>query len=101
MNQFRKQNGAIPQVEILDRNMGYMRVNGVLSLELARSAVDAAFALLETVVARTREAPSAAAGELDPPASGGPSSRPSDIHNVLQAAGLAHDSTVYNGSREL
>ena len=46
LNQIRKQNGAIPKVEILDGNVGYMRVNGVPSLDLARSAVDAAFAFL-------------------------------------------------------
>jgi hypothetical protein len=35
LNQIRKQNGAIPKVEILDGNVGYMRVNGVPSLDLA------------------------------------------------------------------
>ena len=38
----RKLNGAIPKVEILDGNVGYMRVNGVPSVEAARSAVAAA-----------------------------------------------------------
>jgi hypothetical protein len=46
LNQIRKQNGAIPKVEILDGNVGYMRVNGVPPLDLARSAVGAAFAFL-------------------------------------------------------
>jgi len=46
LSQIRKQNGAIPKVEILDGNVGYMRVNGVPPLDLARSAVAAAFAFL-------------------------------------------------------
>jgi Peptidase family S41/N-terminal domain of Peptidase_S41 in eukaryotic IRBP len=46
LNQIRKQNGAIPKVEILDGNVGYMRVNGVPPLDLTRSAVGAAFAFL-------------------------------------------------------
>ena len=46
LNQIRKQNGAIPKVEILDGNVGYMRVNGVPPVDLARSAVGAAFAFL-------------------------------------------------------
>jgi len=45
-NQMRKQNGAIPKVEILDGNVGYMRVNGVPPLGMAHSAVAAAFAFL-------------------------------------------------------
>jgi hypothetical protein len=46
LNQMRKLNGAIPKVEILDGNVGYMRVNGVPYVEAARSAVAAAFAFL-------------------------------------------------------
>jgi len=45
--QIRKLNGAIPKVEILDGNVGYMRVNGVPPLEIARSAVAAAFAFVQ------------------------------------------------------
>jgi retinol-binding protein 3 len=41
-----KLNGLIPKLEILDGNVGYMRVNGVPFLESARSAVAAAFAFL-------------------------------------------------------
>jgi len=46
LNQMRKQNGAIPKVEILDGNVGYMRVNGVPPLDMAQPAVAAAFAFL-------------------------------------------------------
>jgi hypothetical protein len=46
LNQMRKLNGAIPKVEILDGNVGYVRVNGVPPVEIARSAVAAAFAFL-------------------------------------------------------
>jgi hypothetical protein len=46
LNQMRKQNGAIPKVEILDGNVGYMRVNGVPPLDMARPPVAAAFAFL-------------------------------------------------------
>jgi hypothetical protein len=46
LKEMRKLNGAIPKVEILDGNIGYMRVNGVPSVETARSAVAAAFAFL-------------------------------------------------------
>jgi hypothetical protein len=46
LNQMRKQNGAIPKVEILDGNVGYMRVNGVPPLDMSRPAVAAAFAFL-------------------------------------------------------
>jgi len=46
LNQMRKLNGAIPKVEILDGNVGYMRVNGVPPVETAGSAVAAAFAFL-------------------------------------------------------
>jgi retinol-binding protein 3 len=42
----RKLNGMIPKVEILDGNVGYMRVNGVPALEAARDSVVAAFAFL-------------------------------------------------------
>jgi retinol-binding protein 3 len=47
LNQMRKFNGAILKVEILDGNVGYMRVNGVPPVETARSAVAAAFAFLQ------------------------------------------------------
>jgi hypothetical protein len=47
MQQFRKLNGMIPKVEILDGNVGYMRVNGVPPLEAARDAIAAAFAFLQ------------------------------------------------------
>jgi hypothetical protein len=46
LDQMRKLNGAIPKAEILDGNVGYMRVNGVPALAVARSAVTAAFAFL-------------------------------------------------------
>jgi hypothetical protein len=46
IDQMRKLNGAIPKAEILDGNVGYMRVNGVPPLAAARSAVAAAFAFL-------------------------------------------------------
>jgi hypothetical protein len=46
LDQMRKLNGAIPKVEILDGNVGYMRVNGVPPLDMARMAVAAAFAFL-------------------------------------------------------
>ena len=42
----RKDNGAISKLEVLDGNVGYMRVNGVPTLEGARPAVTAAFAFL-------------------------------------------------------
>ncbi len=46
IDQMRKQNGAIPKVEILDGNVGYIRVNGVPFVGAARSAIAAAFAFL-------------------------------------------------------
>ena len=46
LDQMRKQNGAISRLEILDGNVGYMRVNAVPSVDTARSAVAAAFAFL-------------------------------------------------------
>lgn len=42
----RQTNGMVPKVEILDGNIGYMRVNGVPPLPLARDSVAAAFAYL-------------------------------------------------------
>jgi retinol-binding protein 3 len=42
----RRLNGLIPKVEILDGNVGYMRVDGVPPLEVARDAVAAAFAFV-------------------------------------------------------
>jgi hypothetical protein len=46
LDKLRKSNGSIPKVEILDGNAGYMRVNGVPPVEVARDAVAAAFAFL-------------------------------------------------------
>ena len=46
LEELRKENGAIPKVEILDGNIGYMRVNGVPPVEIARPAIAAAFAFL-------------------------------------------------------
>jgi hypothetical protein len=46
LNAIAKQNGAIPKLEILDGNVGYMRVNGVPFIESARSAIAAAFEFL-------------------------------------------------------
>ena len=46
LNELRKENRAIPKVEILEGNVGYMRVNGVPPVDLARPAVTAAFAFL-------------------------------------------------------
>ena len=43
---FKKLNGMIPKLEILDGNVGYMRVNGVPPIESARAAVAASFAFL-------------------------------------------------------
>jgi retinol-binding protein 3 len=42
----RKFNGLVPKVEILDGNVGYMRVDGVPPLEASRDAVAAAFAFV-------------------------------------------------------
>jgi hypothetical protein len=47
LNEMRKENGAISKVEILDGNVGYMRVNGVPPIEVARSAIAASFAFLQ------------------------------------------------------
>ncbi len=47
INQMKKQNGFIVKLEILDGNVGYMRVNAVPSLEPARTAVESAFAFLQ------------------------------------------------------
>jgi hypothetical protein len=46
LEQVRKLNGFVPKVEILDGNVGYMRVNGVPPLDVSRRAVAAAFAFL-------------------------------------------------------
>jgi len=46
LDELRKENGAISKVEILDGNVGYMRVNGVPPVEVARPAIAAAFAFL-------------------------------------------------------
>ena len=46
LDELRKENGAIPKVEILDGNVGYMRVNGVPPVDVARPAIAAAFAFL-------------------------------------------------------
>ena len=46
VERIRKDNGSISKLEILDGNVGYMRVNGVPTLEGARPAVTAAFAFL-------------------------------------------------------
>jgi retinol-binding protein 3 len=43
----RLHNGMIPKVEVLEGNVGYMRVNGVPSLEVARDSIAAAFAFLQ------------------------------------------------------
>jgi retinol-binding protein 3 len=46
LDQMRRENGAIARLEILDGNVGYMRVNGVPLLEAARDAMAASFAFL-------------------------------------------------------
>jgi len=46
IQQMRKLNGMIPKVEILDGNVGYIRVNGVPPIAAARDAVAAAFAFV-------------------------------------------------------
>jgi len=51
LDELRKENGAIPKVEILEGNVGYMRVNGVPPVESARSAIAAAFAFLHNTEA--------------------------------------------------
>jgi retinol-binding protein 3 len=47
LEQMRKLNGMIPKVEILDGNIGYMRVNGVPPVDVARDGIAAAFAFLK------------------------------------------------------
>lgn len=44
--QLRRQNGAIPEVRILDGNIGYLVVNSQLPIEAAKDAIGAAFAFL-------------------------------------------------------
>jgi len=44
--QMRKLNAFVPKVEILDGNVGYIRVNGVPPIDIARRAVAAAFAFV-------------------------------------------------------
>ena len=46
LEQVRKENGGISRLEILDGNVGYMRVNGVPWVDGARPAIAAAFAFL-------------------------------------------------------
>lgn len=46
MARMKKMNGAIPQVAILAGNIGYMEVNGMPPLPLAKRAIAAAFAFL-------------------------------------------------------
>jgi hypothetical protein len=48
VQQMRRLNGMIRKVEILEGNVGYMRVNGVPLLEAARDAVAAAFAFVHS-----------------------------------------------------
>jgi len=45
-DQMRKLNAFVPKVEILDGNVGYIRVNGVPPIDVARRAVAAAFAFV-------------------------------------------------------
>jgi len=45
-DEMRRLNGFIPQVEVLDGNVGYIRVNGVPPIDTARRAVAAAFAFI-------------------------------------------------------
>jgi len=44
--EMRKLNAFVPKVEILDGNVGYIRVNGVPPVDIARRAVTAAFAFV-------------------------------------------------------
>lgn len=44
--QMRRQNAAIPEVKILNGNIGYMPVNGMLPAQAANDAIAAAFAFL-------------------------------------------------------
>jgi len=46
LEQVRKENGSISKVEILDGNVGYLRVNGVPWIDGARPAIAAAFAFV-------------------------------------------------------
>ena len=46
IQQMRKLNGMIPELEILDGNVGYIRVNGVPPIAAARDAVAAGFAFV-------------------------------------------------------
>ena len=46
IERMRKMNGAINKLEILDGNIGYMRVNGVPVLAASKDAISAAFAFL-------------------------------------------------------
>jgi len=46
LRQWRRLNGMIPRIEVLDGNVGYMRVDGVPPLAAAGAAVAAAFAFL-------------------------------------------------------
>jgi retinol-binding protein 3 len=46
LEQMRKQNAAIPEVRILDGNIGYLPVNGMLPAQVANDAIAAAFAFL-------------------------------------------------------
>lgn len=46
LEQMRKLNALVPKVEILDGNVGYMRVNGVPPVDIARRVVAAAFAFV-------------------------------------------------------
>jgi hypothetical protein len=45
--EMRKMNGAITKLEILDGNVGYMRVNGVPMFQVSKDAISAAFAFLK------------------------------------------------------
>lgn len=48
MNQeMRKKNGMITKVEILDGNVGYMRINAVPPFDVSKDAISAAFAFLK------------------------------------------------------
>lgn len=46
LDQMRKQNAAIPEARILDGNIGYMPVNGMLPAQAGNDAIAAAFAFL-------------------------------------------------------
>lgn len=46
VERMRKQNGALPEVRILDGNIGYMVINAVPDLASSREAISAAFAFL-------------------------------------------------------